>query len=317
MRFITAQEVFDHVDMAGLIAALRKDHMLDKAQCERLRISCDVQEVTNQMLISPAWQGEEALGVKLAAIFPANAESPKSLPNEHGLYILFNAKTGQPDAVIDASALTPLKTAADSALAATYLAPKNAERLLIVGSGPIAEAAARAHLTASSSLSSVVIWNRTANKAKLLADKLSASGISASFTEDLSGAVRAADIISCATASCRPLIKGEWVKPGTHIDLIGSYTPQMRESDDELMLKSKIFVDTRELTITGSGDLVIPISKGILSPSDVVADLFELCCGDVCGRHGEQEITLFKNCGGAHLDLMVAKFINRAVSRDL
>lgn len=279
MKFISAQEIFGNVDMAELIGALHKDHLLDRAKCERLGISQDALGVTNQMLISPAWQGDKALGVKLAAIFPANVESPQGLPNEHGLYILFNAKTGQPEAMIDANALTPLKTAADSALAATYLAPENAKSLLLVGAGPVAEAVARAHLTATPSLNSVVIWNRTTSKAKLLVDKLSASGISASFTEDLPGAVRAADIISCATASCRPIIRGEWVKPGTHIDLIGSYTPQMRESDDELVLKSRVFVDTRELTVTGSGDLTIPISNGVISPSHVVADLSELWQG--------------------------------------
>jgi ornithine cyclodeaminase len=316
MKFISAQEILDNVDMTELVEALRKDHLLDRAKSERLGISRDALEVTNQMLISPAWQGEEALGVKLSAIFPANAKAPQELPNEHGLYVLFNAKTGQPEAIIDANALTPLKTAADSALAAAYLAPENAENLLVVGAGPVAEAVARAHLVITPSLKNVVIWNRTTKKAKSLADKLCAAGISANSTEDLPGAVKSADIISCATASYRPIIRGEWVTPGTHIDLIGSYTPQMRESDDELVLKSKVFVDTRELTVTGSGDLTIPISKGIISPSHVVADLFELCRREVSGRRDEQEVTLFKNCGGPHLDLMAARFICRVISHN-
>jgi ornithine cyclodeaminase len=319
MKFISNDDITAKVNIHELTEALRIGHALAKAHSERSllvdpKITSDPK---NQLLISPAWQSGQALGVKLTAIFPGNTAKFPELANENGLYILFDQDTGVPKVALQSDALTRLKTAADSMLAASFLARKGAENILILGSGPIAYQFAHAYRFMFPNIKRFFIWNRTQAKAAGMAQRLSAdeifSTVQVQQVTDLQTTVGKSDIIVCATSANEPLVKGAWVSAGTHIDLVGAYTPQMRESDDELIKRAIVCVDTRELTITGCGDLCSPISNGVIDEAHIVADLYQLCHKEHLGRQHDSQITLFKNSGGPHLDLMAAQYIAQAV----
>jgi ornithine cyclodeaminase len=191
-----------------------------------------------------------------------------------------------------------------SALAADYLARSDARTLLVVGAGAQAPWMVAAHRTVRPSLSRVLVWNRTPAGAKALAATLHGEAVA-----DLATAVAEADIITCVTASTMPLIEGARLRPGTHVDLVGGYTPAMRESDDTAVRRSRVFVDTRRFTLHEAGDIFQPLRDGVITEADVLADLFQLVRGEVAGRRNAEEITLFKNAGGGHLDLMAARLI--------
>ena len=319
MKFISNNDITAKVDIHELTEALRRGHSLAKANSERSLLvdSTATNDPKNQLLISPAWQSGQALGVKLTAIFPGNTSKSPDLSNENGLYILFDPETGVPKVALQSDALTRLKTAADSMLAASFLARKNAENILIVGSGPIAYQFATAYRLMFPSLKRFFIWNRTAAKAAEMVQRLSAdnafSTTKVQQATNLQAALEKSCIIVCATSSRQALVKGAWVAPGTHVDLVGAYTPEMRESDDELIQRSIVCVDTRELTISGCGDLCKQIKNGVIDASHIVADLYQLCHNEHPGRQHQSQITLFKNSGGPHLDLMAAQYIAQAV----
>ncbi|MBT8249962.1 MAG: hypothetical protein KJN81_06835 [Acidimicrobiia bacterium] len=259
------------------------------------------------ILIRAAWQSGQALGVKLATIFPGNTE----LPSVHGVYVLFDGSNGSPVAIIDGTWLTWFKTSCDSALAADYLARSDAGHMLMVGAGAMAPHLIKAHLSVRPSIKDVVIWNRTPERASELASALAAEldGVSVSAVTDLESAVGEADVISSATMTVDPLIYGDWLQPGTHLDLVGAYTPGMREADDVAIARTRVFVDSRDTTIGEIGELIDPIANGTITEADVLADLYQLCQGSLAGRTSDDEITLFKNGGGGHLDLMTAQFV--------
>ena len=312
MQFIDAVNIAEKTDLSGLMDAMYQGHLLPRASAERLVMSAPDTNTDAQLLVSPAWQDQAALGVKLASIFPQNAE--RQLPREHGLYLLFDPHTGQPQAVLDAVALTPLKTAADSALAARLLANSDVEQLLLVGSGPVARALLQAHLLANPSIGRVKVWSRQLRQAQLLVTDLQAQlGVDIQAVTDLADTVSQSQIICCATPATAPLIHGEWLQPGCHVDLVGSYTLQMREADSDVMRRGRIFVDSRELTIKHCGDLAEPIREGVISATDIIGDLFQLCQarenGSAIGRLTTEDITVYKNAGGPHLDLMAARYI--------
>ena len=249
------------------------------------------------------------LGIKLATIFPANS----TLPSVHTVYVAFDPTTGQERAVIIGNALTWFKTACDSALAARYLARPDATRLLMVGAGAMAPHLIKAHMAALPSIREVVIWNRTAARAEALAGDLTEMNVEVGT--DLRAAVERADIVSCATMAVEPLIKGAWLRRGTHLDLVGSYLPHMREADDNAISRARVFVDCRDSAFD-TGEMAIPISNGVIGNHDVSGDLYELATGVVSGRTREAEITLFKNAGGGHLDLMAAQYLMTRVQAD-
>ena len=205
--------------------------------------------------------------------------------------------------------MTPWKTAADSALGARFLARADARSLLMVGAGVMAPHLIRAHLTVRPSIRKVAIWNRTADRARRLARDLALEGVEVAPTDDLESAARGADVISCATGVTAPLIRGAWLEPGTHLDLVGGFTPEMREADDEACRRARIHVDSRWFTLGCVGDLTAPMESGAITEDGVLGDLFQLSRGEVTGRTGPQDITLYKNAGGAHLDLMTARLI--------
>ncbi len=231
-----------------------------------------------------------------------------------GLYLLLDGATGEPCALIDGQRLTQWRTACASALAASYLARQDASRLLIVGAGALAPFLARAH-AAVRPIREIRIWNRTPDNAKKVVATLSIPNVSVEQADDLDEQLGWADIVSSATISTEPLIKGELLKPGTHVDLVGAFTPDMRESDDEAVKRSKVFVDTRAGATKEAGDIVQPLKSGAISLVDIVADLHELSRGEKNGRQSDDEITLFKSVGAALEDLAAGSAVYEALRK--
>jgi alanine dehydrogenase len=252
------------------------------------------------LLLMPAWQPGSYIGVKMVSVFPGN--SSRNLPAIHGSYLLSSGKTGQLLAIIDGAELTARRTAAASALAADYLAAKDARRMLMVGAGRLSQNLIEAHASVRP-ISEVTIWARDIRKAEMTAAQLNLPGISVSVATDIEAAARQADIISCATLSSEPLIRGDWLKDGAHLDLVGAFKPSMRESDDRAVERATLFVDTRDGALTEGGDLVQPLRAGIIAAGSVRADLAELTRGRHVSRTGPKEITLFKSVGAALEDL--------------
>jgi ornithine cyclodeaminase len=264
------------------------------------------------LLLMPAWLPGEFLGVKIVNVFPGN--SARGLAAVNASYMLMNGRTGQNLALLDGGELTARRTAAASALAASYLAREEASHLLIVGTGRLAPNLAEAH-AAVRPISRISVWGRAKEKSEAVAKGISGKGIKAEAVADLEAAVRVADIVSCATLSAEPLVRGAWLKPGAHLDLIGAFTPKMRESDDEAVTRASVFVDTRAGALKEGGDLVIPIAAGKFDPAKVRAGLAELARGEHPGRKSENEITLFKSVGAALEDLAAAILAYQSADR--
>ncbi|MFS8038823.1 ornithine cyclodeaminase family protein [Xanthobacter sp. AM11] len=258
------------------------------------------------LLAMPAWRRGEALGVKLVNIFPANAA--KGLGSVHGIYVLFDGETGAPRAIVDAEALTNRRTAATSALASQFLSRPQSETLAVVGTGHLARYLAAGHC-AVRPIRRILVWGRTAERAAAMAGVLRAQGLPAQAAPDLSAAVAAADIVTCATTSVEPLVLGRDVKPGTHVDLVGAFTPAMRESDDDLVAGAQVYVDTYGGALAEAGDLLQPVASGRWSTDLVRGDLNALCAGVAPGREGVDEVTLFKSVGAALEDLVAAELV--------
>jgi ornithine cyclodeaminase/alanine dehydrogenase-like protein (mu-crystallin family) len=257
-----------------------------------------------KVLIMPAWQGRY-LGIKTVNIFPGNAAH--GMPALFSTYTLYDAATGEPLAQIDGNEITARRTAAASALAARYLAAPDAASLLVVGSGRVASLLAQAYRLVRP-IVDVTVWSRNGDNALRLAAELRADGFAARASLDLEAAVRQADIVSCATLATEPVIRGEWLRPGSHLDLIGSFTPQMRETDDACFAGARVFVDTHEAP-QKSGDLLGPMSRGVFAPSDIAGTLEALCRGQAEGRRGGDERTVFKSVGTALEDLAAAMLV--------
>ncbi|BBA37178.1 ornithine cyclodeaminase [Methylocaldum marinum] len=308
MKWLGAEQINECLDYPSLVDWLETAHGSDIDAMDDLLLSRSAEErPTRHFLLRAAWQSDLGVGAKLVTVFPDN--QTLGLPSVQGLYILFAVDDGRPLSCLDGTALTLWKTAADSALAARHLAREGAGTLLMVGAGAMAPHLIQAHLAVRPSIESVWIWNRTPERAERLANALTDLRAPVCTVADLERAVREADIIACATMSTAPLIRGEWLRPGTHLDLVGAFTPDMREADDTAIRRAKIFVDSRETTIAQIGELLIPIRDGVISEADILADHFQLCRGVHPGRRAAAEITLFKNGGGGHLDLMTARFI--------
>lgn len=252
------------------------------------------------LLLMPAWQSGAFMGVKIATVFPGNSARGRAAVN--AAYVLLSAATGEVLAMVDGGELTARRTAAASALAADYLARKDAGHLLVVGTGRLALNLVEAH-AAVRPIRWVTIWGRSREKAEAIAEKAAAAGFEAEAAGDLEAAVGEADIVSCATLSSEPIIKGAWLKPGSHLDLVGAFKPNMRESDDEVMRRASVFVDTRAGATKEAGDIVLALQSGALTEADIRAELAELARGEKPGRTSDQEITAFKSAGAALEDL--------------
>lgn len=239
--------------------------------------------------------------VKTATVFPGNPAKGKPMVN--GAVSVFSDDFGELEALVDFHLVTKWKTAGDSLLAARHLARPDAEKILIVGAGTVGHSLREAYGAVFPN-AKFMIWNRSPEGAKTFAEKHP----NTQATSDLETAVKAADIVTSATMSTEPLLQGAWFQPGQHIDLIGAYRPDMRETDDIAMKTAEIFVDARMTTLDHIGELKIPLATGIITPDDVRADYYDLQKGKF-KRTSNDAITLFKNGGGAHLDLMTARYI--------
>ncbi|MEM1272488.1 MAG: ornithine cyclodeaminase [Pseudomonadota bacterium] len=260
---------------------------------------------SDTLLSRAAWIDGLGVLVKSATIFP---ENPKvGLPTIGGAACLFRDDNGALDAVIDFPLLTKWKTAGDSLLGAIRLARPDSQTILIIGAGTVAASLIQAY-SSHWPAASFLIWNRSPVRAADLAARYP----TATAVSDLAGAAAGADIIACATMSTEPVLRGDWLRPGQHIDLIGAYRPDMREVDDTAITRSRLFVDSRETTIGHIGELKDPIARGVIGAGDIIADFYDLQSGQFA-RKAPDEITIFKNGGGAHLDLMVAAYMRAAL----
>lgn len=312
MRIIETPDIAAALQYPALIAALRDMFAKGCTQPLRHHHALDPEnERKGTLLIMPAWQSDGFLGLKTVTVMPENGA--KGRPSVQGTYLLFDADNGSALALMDAGELTTRRTAAASALAADYLARKDASSLLMVGAGAMAPCLIRAH-AAIRDFTTVSIWNHRPEKAEKLAAELTGEGIPARAVTDLEAAARKADVISCATLSTEPLIQGDWLKPGAHLDLVGAFTPRMRESDDAAVKIASLFVDTREGGLHEAGDIVQPLAAGVITEADIRADLYDLCRRAHNGRASETEITLFKSTGAALEDLAAAILAYQAAS---
>jgi alanine dehydrogenase len=310
MEFVAASDVHRICAWPALLEALAEAHRGPAPLVDRSELHHKHETIRQTYFNLPAWQPGVAMGTKIVTVMPQNPGKRGQLPAVQAAYVLCDGDTGTPLAVMDGTALTYRKTAADSALGSRLLSRSDAATLLMVGAGGLAPFLIAAHCAARPSISRVFIWNRSPAKADALGSAHNARPVA-----NLEQAARDADIISCATASTTPLVKGEWLKPGAHLDLVGSFTPEMRESDDEAVRRSRIFVDSRWFAIDQPGDLSSPLSRGIIGRDRIEGDLFELCRSGLAQPRLPSDITLFKNGGGAHLDLFTALFIWRSLHR--
>jgi ornithine cyclodeaminase/alanine dehydrogenase-like protein (mu-crystallin family) len=301
MQMIDATTVDRVMTWPGVVAALRRGHSHPKAQVGDIYLS----ERTTGLLTRAAWISGLGSLVKAASVFPANVTRTPPLPTIQGAVLLMTPDTGSLRAIIEGAAVTKWKTAGDSALGSDLLSRPDAKSLAMIGAGAMAEPLIRAHLAVRPSIETVTLWNRSPARAQALAIRLSDLGRVVTVSADLEATVRNADIISCATISSESIVRGAWLKLGSHLDLIGAYAPRMREADDEAMRRARVFVDFRATTVHEIGELMIPIANGTITEDDVRGDLYDLVAG-APGRQLADDITLYKNGGGAHLDLMTA-----------
>ncbi|MEO3997713.1 ornithine cyclodeaminase family protein [Mesorhizobium sp. CAU 1732] len=318
MKMITADEVDRCLTHAGLVETLREAFEGQTVQPVRHHHTIDRPDgAASTLLLMPAWTDLNAagtsdgghVGVKIVTVSPDNNAIGK--PAVMGLYLLLDGKTGEPQALIDGQRLTQWRTACASALAATYLARKDASKLLVIGAGALCPFLARAH-SAVRPITDIRIWNRTTANAEKAAAALRADGLNVTVTDDLDAAIGWADIVSSATISNEPLVKGALLTPGTHVDLVGAFTPTMRESDDEAIRRSRVFVDTLAGATKEAGDIVQAIASGALAESAIAGDLFDLTRGGKPGRESDDEITLFKSVGAALEDLAAGIAVYRS-----
>lgn len=314
MHHFNAAAVQCALPWQALVAALRQAFVQGCEVPARHTHVIGATGTAGTVLIMPAWRSGGYLGVKTVTVFPDNAAL--DLPSVHAIYTLFSATTGEPQAVLDGGELTARRTAAASALAADYLARPDVTRLALVGAGRVASLMPGALRSVRPSLSDVVVWSRRPESAERLATGLCSQGFAARASTDLQAAVRQAHVVSCATLATQPLVQGAWLAPGTHLDLIGSFTPAMREADGNCFARSRVFVDTEE-ALTKAGDVLQAVAEGHFQPQSVQGTLAALCRGEVQGRHAADEITLFKSVGTALEDLAAAGLVLHGVDNPL
>jgi len=300
MQQIAAYQIYALLDFPSLVEALRA---MFRDGCEvppRHHHTIATEGTPATLLLMPAWQQGSALGVKIVTVFPDNGARRR--PSVYGTYLLLDPLTGEPRAMLDGRELTLRRTAAASALAAGYLARPDSRVHLIVGTGALAKPMAYAYREIHRT--QTLIWGRNGAKAAMLQMELRQEGFDARGLTKLEEAVGMADIITCVTLARDPLIRGEWLKPGTHLDLVGGFTPEMREADDAAVARATVYVDTDQAT-KEAGDIVQPLHSGALT--HIAGDLFGLCRGEYPGRRDAAEITLFKSVGTALEDLAAAR----------
>lgn len=316
MRVVEAADIDAALAFPALIEALQQAFASDISVPVRHHHTLERPGMSSAThLLMPAWTNtgsEHFLGTKIVNVFPDNGK--RGLPSISGTYLLMSGETGETLAAMDGARLTLWRTAAASALAASFVTRADTGHLLMVGGGALAPFLIRAHASIRP-LHRVTLWNRRLAVSQALAANLADMALEISIADTLETAVREADLISCATLSSEPLIKGRWLKPGSHLDLVGAYNPAMRESDDECLRRARIIVDTRAGAMKEAGDIVQPLADGVIDRHDIIADLVELCRGTVAFTRQLEDITLFKSVGTAIEDLAAAMLVWQSLGK--
>jgi ornithine cyclodeaminase len=314
VRIVSPDDIAGVLTYPALIDALDRAFRGDIAVPARHHHAIPQPNADATLLLMPAWteSGERYLGCKVVTVFPENVA--RNQPSLYGTYLLLSGDTGEPLAAIDGRVLTAWRTACASALAARYLARADASHLVMVGAGALAPHLVRAHMSVRP-VTKVTLWNRTRSRAVQAAFGLAVTGTEVEVTDDLEAAVKEADIVSCATLSSQPLIRGQWLRKGTHVDLVGGFTPKMREADNTAIKRARVYVDTRAGATKEAGDIVQPLRSKVIGKGDIQGDLFDLCRGSVKGRRRKDEITLFKSVGTAIEDLAAAMLVWRGLAK--
>lgn len=305
MIFLDKDTMIAASNTLNLVDALQTAFAEPATTPERMHVSL-AGEAGGTLLIMPAWQDRSYLGIKIVTVLPNNPAH--GLPSINGIHILLDGNTGAIRAILDASALTGLRTSAVSALASRYLSRPSAANMVMLGTGPLSESLVRAH-AAVRQLKVISIWGRDPEKAHALARRLNDLETPVRAVADLAEAVAVADIVSCATNSDRPLVQADWVRPGCHLDLVGSFSPKMMEVDPALFGRARLVVDT-QVALKESGDLIGPLQEGLIqSPAIELADL---AAGTSRGRSDASEITVFKSVGTGLADVAAARYLLEA-----
>lgn len=305
MIHVTDQQVASLLSYTSLIDALETAFRTCKPPPRRLQYAIGaVDKIDGHLLLMPAWRTGGKMGIKIVSVFPQNAT--QSLPTVNATYLLLDATTGVVEMILDATELTRRRTAAVSALAARYLARPDSKVLLMVGTGAMSIHLIAAHC-ANQALEKVLVWGRRPERARAIAEQFVSSDVVVEPVTDLQQATMSADIISCATLAKEPLVKGEWLQAGQHLDLVGSFTPSMREVDDSVLRLASIYVDTRSGALREAGELVQGLREEVIEKGDIRGDLFQLTRHTRQGRQNDTEITLFKSVGTSLVDLAAAE----------
>ncbi|WP_103171428.1 ornithine cyclodeaminase family protein [Paracoccus sp. SY] len=300
--FITHDAAVGRLDWPGAVAALKAGHALPRAEIRDTFLGPS----DGTMMTRSAFIAGLGYGAKPFTVFDANPS--RGLPTVQGAMLVFDKDDGHLRAIVENRLVTTFKTAADSVLGASLLARPDSRHLLIVGAGTVAASLVQAYTAVLPGIETVTVWARRPEQAQALVAGLAGIGADLRATADLQAAVGQADIVSTATMARQPVIGGDWVRPGTHVDLIGAYKADMREADDALLARARLFVDSRETT-AHIGELLIPLGSGAITEDSIRGDLYDLVQPGVQGRASNDDITVFKNGGGAHLDLMIASWI--------
>ncbi len=307
-QFLSYGDAIGRLTWADAVEALRQGHALARAEIRDVFLG----PPTGTMMSRSAYIAGLGYGAKTFTVFDANAA--RGLPTVQGAMLVFDKDTGTLQAIVDSPLVTEFKTAADSVLGASLLARPDSRHLLIVGAGTVATSLIKAYTAVLPGIEQVSVWSRRPEQARDLVAGLGGIDADLVAVADLPQAVGQADIVSSATMARQPVILGDWVRPGTHVDLIGAFKADMREADDALMARAALFVDSRATTIGHVGELMIPIASGAITADSVLGDFYDLVRPDARRRRSQDEITVFKNGGGAHLDLMIASWIARAMA---
>ncbi len=307
MKVYDRENVASSLQYGILIEALRKAFSSKITAPERVQHTIKNNKGSDAtLLLMPAWKIGEHIGIKIVSVFPEN--TIKNMSAVHANYFLMNANDGKPVAVMDGTELTLRRTACASALAADYLVKKNVDTLLMIGTGNLAPHMIKAHCVVRN-YSRILIWGRNEEKAERLALSLKIKDKEIVAKNDLKEALNIADVISCATLSQKPLIMGDWIKPGQHLDLVGAFTPDMAEADSKAVAMSKVVVDTYEGALSESGELINALKDGHIKKKHILSDLRELVLEEKDIRTDSNDITLFKSVGTALEDLAAAELV--------
>ena len=307
MKVYDRENVASSLQYGILIEALRKAFSSKITAPERVQHTIKNKNGSDAtLLLMPAWKIGEHIGIKIVSVFPENTTN--NMNAVHANYFLVNANDGKPVAVMDGTELTLRRTACASALAADYLVNKNVDTLLMIGTGNLAPHMIKAHCVVRN-YSRILIWGRNEEKAERLALSLNIKDKEILAKNDLKEALNVADVISCATLTQKPLIMGDWIKPGQHLDLVGAFTPDMAEADSKAIAKSKVVVDTYEGALSESGELINALKEGRIKKEHILSDLRELVLEEKNIRKDSNDITLFKSVGTALEDLAAAELV--------